>query len=176
MINILYDTPVQVALLSHQPLQSCCTYSVPCRKIRHPNLVHICFHIDSIYNNQPCYPFLGKIYEGRLKLLAALNVCNKLLDCAPTTVVDSGTSLNFAMVQFNSGKHQEVDKRIQVYITNHDIITSTATDEFPFENVSSEARVCSKFSHLANHLLSVGQMYDSNMLVLFDANYVYVFK
>ena len=148
-------------------------YPAPCRiKIRHPDLVHVCFHIDSIYNNKPRCLFLGKFYEGQLKPLAALNVCNKLLDCEPAAVVDSGASHNFATVQFNGGKHQEVSKAIQVRVANRDIITSIATDEFPFENVPSKACVCYKFPHLANHLLCVGQMCDLNMLILFDANYV----
>ena len=111
-----------------------------------------------------------------MKPLAALNVCNKLLDCAPEAVVNSGATHNFATVHFNGGKHQVVQNGIQVRVANHDIITSTATNEFPFDNVPSKARACHKFPHLANHLLSVGQMCDLNMLVLFDANYVYIFN
>ena len=140
------------------------------QKIRHLDTVHVRFHIDSIYNNKPCCPFIGKFYKGQSKPLAALNVCNKLLDCAPTAVVNSGTSHNFATVDYNGGKHQEVQNGIQVCVANQDIITSTATDEFPFANVTTNARICHKFPHLTNNLLSFGQMCDSNMLVLFDAN------
>ena len=162
-----------MSLLPSRPRR---TYPAPCRKIKHPATVHVRFHIDSIYNNKPRRPFLGKFYEGRPKPLAALNVCNKLLDSVPTAVVDSGASHNFASNDFNGGKHQNVTDGIQVRVANHEIITSTATDEFPFENVPANARVCHKFPHLANHLLSVGQMCDANMLVLFDANYVYIFN
>ena len=139
-------------------------------------MVHVCFHIDSIYNNKPRRLFLGKFYKGRPKSLAALNVCNKLLDRTPKAVVDSGATHNFLSIDFNSGKHQNVNNGIQVRVANHEIITSTATDEFSFENVPTNACVCHKFPHLANHLLSVGQMCDANMLVLFDANYVYIFN
>ena len=61
-------------------------------------------------------------------------------------------------------------------VANREIITSTATDEFPFENVPSEAQVYYKFPHLANHLLSIGQLCDFNMIILFHANYVYIFN
>ena len=174
--NILYDTPVQVALSSHQPSRPPRTYPASCRKIKHPDTVHVRFHIDSIYNNKPPRPFLGKFYKGRPKRLTALNVCNKLLDRAPKAVVNSGASHNFATVDYNGGKHQDVKNGIQVRVANHDIITSTATDEFPFENVPANARVCQKFPHLANHLSSVGKMCDANMLLLFDMNYVYIFN
>ena len=139
-------------------------------------MVHVHFHIDSIYNNQPRCPFIGKFYKTRLKPLAVLNVCNKLLDCASKAIVNSSASHNFTTEHFNDGKHQAVQNSIQLCVANHDIITSTATDEFPLENVLSKARVCHKFPHLANNLLSVGQMCDLNMLVLFDANYVYIFN
>lgn len=65
---------------------------------------------------------------------------------------------------------------MQVQAANSDIITSTAIDKFPFENVPSAVCVCHKFLHLANHILSVGQLCDSNMIVLLDANYVYIFN
>ena len=73
-----------------------------------------------------------------MKPLAALNVCNKLLDCEPKAVVDSGASHNFATVDFNSGKHQEVQNGIQVRVANYDIISSTTTDESLFENVPAK--------------------------------------
>ena len=144
--------------------------------MKHPDTVHVRFHINSIYNDKPRRPFLGKFYEGRPKPLTALNVCNKLLDRAPKAVVDSGASHNFTSLDFKSGKHQNVQNGIQVRVANHEVITSTATDKFPFKNVPTNAHVCHKFPHLANHLLSVGQMCDANMLVLFDANYVYIFN
>ena len=106
----------------------------------------------------------------------ALTVCNKLLDHALAAVVNSDASHNFAMVQFNSGKHQDISRGIQVQVANYDIIISTATDKFPFANVPSKARVCHKFLHLTNHFLSIRQMCDLDMLVLFDANYVYIFN
>ena len=159
--------------MSHQPSRPCCTYPAPCRKIKHPDTVHVCFHIDSIYNNKPHRPFLSKFYKGRPKQLAALNICNKLFDYAPKAVVDSGASHNFASININGGKHQNVNNGIQIHVAIHEIITSTATDEFSFENVPTNARVCHKYPHLANHLLSVGQMCDANMLVLFDVNYAF---
>ena len=53
---------------------------------------------------------------------------------------------------------------------------STGTEKFPFFDIPTNACICHKFPKLANHLISVGQLCDSNMFVAFDAHYCYVYN
>ena len=105
---------------------------------------------------------------------SALTVANVLLDKMPTGVIDSGATDHFVDTTYDGGAHRDTQDGIRVKVADNRIITATGTDLLPYEELPTTTRLCHKLPQLSAPLLSVGKFCDSGMIVLFDANNVYV--
>ena len=92
----------------------------------------------------------------------------------PTGVIDSGATDYFVDATYDGGAHRDTQDGIRVKVADNCIITATGTDLLPYEELPTTTRLCHKLPQLSAPLLSVGKFCDSGMIVLFDANNVYV--
>jgi len=91
-------------------------------------------------------------------------------------VFDSGASEHFVDEEYDGGAHRSTDNGISVQVADKRIVKSTATDLLPYEELPLQTRKCHKLQNLSTPLLSVGKFCDSNLIVLFDKNNVYMCK
>ena len=88
--------------------------------------------------------------------------------------IDSGASGNYYPDDYVGDKHDPLAPVVTVGCANDAAIRSTARDSIRFKKLPPKAKVCHKFKDVTTPLISVSQLCQEDMTVMFDKKGVLV--